>query len=317
MTAAVFRALGTTAEVHTALPERHARRALPVAEAAARAELTAIDLACSRFRPDSELSRANAAAGRGPVTVGPLLAAALDAAWRAAELTGGAVDPTVGQTVAELGYDRDFALVAARRPEDFGPPPASRPSPGPHSVHWDSGARALSVPAGTALDLGATAKALAADRCARRAARVAGCGILVNLGGDLSIAGEPPDGGWRVEVADDHAVPDAEPGPVVVLRDGALATSGTAVRRWRRAGRTVHHIVDPRTGRTPPAVWRTVSIAAATCVDANTAATAALVLGEAAADWLRGTGLPARLVREDGDVLRLGDWPAAGKGVLG
>ncbi|WP_037570384.1 FAD:protein FMN transferase [Phaeacidiphilus oryzae] len=307
MTAAVFRALGTNAEVHTALPDR---RALAAAEAEARAELSAIDLACSRFRADSELSWANAAAGGGPVSVGPVLAEALDAAWRAAELTGGAVDPTVGRSVAALGYDRDFSLVAARRPEEFGPLTAARPAPGIASVDWDPASRTLTLPAGTALDLGATAKALAADRCARRAARAAGCGVMVNLGGDLSIAGEPPEGGWRVEIADDHAAPDPEPGPVVVLRDGGLATSGTAVRRWQRAGGgTVHHIVDPRTGRTPPAVWRTVSIAAADCVDANTAATAALVLGEDAADWLRGTGLPARLVQEDGAVLRLGDWP--------
>jgi thiamine biosynthesis lipoprotein len=309
---AVFSALGTTAVLLTADPAR-ADDALLIL----RAELAAIDAACSRFRPDSELSRANATAGTGPVPVGALLAEAVEAALRAAELTDGAVDPTVGPAVVALGYDRTFAQVAARRPEDTGPAtgPATgpRPAAGWRTVRWDPALRLLRLPAGTTLDLGATAKALAADRAARRAAAAVGCGVLVNLGGDLSAAGEPPDGGWRVAITDDHAAPDAGPGrPVVSIRDGGLATSGTTVRTWRRGGRTVHHIVDPATGDVPPPVWRTVSAAAGSCVDANTATTAALVLGERAPDWLRDTGLPARLVRTDGSVLRLGAWPADG-----
>ncbi|MGC4987243.1 FAD:protein FMN transferase [Streptomyces sp. DT193] len=305
---AVFAALGTTAVLLTADPAR-ADDALLIL----RAELAAIDAACSRFRPDSELSRANAAAGTRPVPVSALLAEALEAALRAADLTDGAVDPTVGPAVAALGYDRTFAEVAARRPEDTGPASAPRPAAGRRAVRWDPALRLLRLSAGTALDLGATAKALAADRAAHRAAAAVGCGVLVNLGGDLSAAGEPPHGGWRVAIADDHAAPDAGPGrPVVSIRDGGLATSGTAVRSWRRGGRTLHHIVDPATGDIPPPVWRTVSVAAASCVDANTASTAALVLGERAPDWLRGTGLPARLVRTDGSVLYLGAWPADG-----
>jgi thiamine biosynthesis lipoprotein len=309
---AVFSALGTTAVLLTADPAR-ADDALLIL----RAELAAIDAACSRFRPDSELSRANATAGTGPVPVSALLAEAVEVALRAAELTDGAVDPTVGPAVVALGYDRTFAQVAARRPEDTGPAtgPATgpRPAAGWRTVRWDPALRLLRLPAGTTLDLGATAKALAADRAARRAAAAVGCGILVNLGGDLSAAGEPPDGGWRVAITDDHAAPDTGPGrPVVSIRDGGLATSGTTVRTWRRGGRTVHHIVDPATGDVPPPVWRTVSVAAGSCVDANTASTAALVLGERAPDWLRGTALPARLVRTDGSVLRLGAWPADG-----
>jgi thiamine biosynthesis lipoprotein len=310
--AASWQALGTGVQVVVTDPGQ-----LPAARRLLEEDLAAVDAACSRFRPDSEIMRLDralpATGGRarrgwtGPVRVSPLLAEAIAVALRAARVTDGDVDPTVGRAMDAIGYDRDFPLVAAD-----GPAVALRvvPVPGWRRVELDEAGLLVSLPAGIRLDLGATAKALAADRCARRAARAAGCGVMVNLGGDLSIAGEPPEGGWRVEIADDHAAPDPEPGPVVVLRDGGLATSGTAVRRWQRAGGgTVHHIVDPRTGRTPPAVWRTVSIAAADCVDANTAATAALVLGEDAADWLRGTGLPARLVQEDGAVLRLGDWP--------
>ncbi|MFI6463061.1 FAD:protein FMN transferase [Streptomyces sp. NPDC050538] len=358
---AVFSALGTTAVLLTADPAR-ADDALLIL----RAELAAIDAACSRFRPDSELSRANTAAGNGPVPVSALLAEAVEVALRAAELTDGAVDPTVGPAVVALGYDRTFAQVPARRPEDTGPATAPRPAAGWRTVRWDPALRLLRLPAGTTLDLGATAKALAADRAARLAAAAVGCGVLVNLGGDLSAAGEPPAGGWRVAVADNHADPEggwragitdghaaregsgqagitddptaatvgrhtvphtgprptitdnrAAPNttprhPVVSIRDGGLATSGTTVRTWRRGGRTLHHIVDPATGDVPPPVWRTVSVAAGSCVDANTATTAALVLGERAPDWLRGTGLPARLVRTDGSVLCLGAWPAEG-----
>ncbi|WP_406205087.1 FAD:protein FMN transferase [Kitasatospora sp. NBC_01560] len=295
-----FPALGTTA---TLLTTKH--RALAEAETILLYELAAIDDACSRFRPDSELSRVNARAGT-PVTVSALFAQALTVALRAAELTDGAVDPTVGQAVLAIGYDRTFAAI---RPEDATPLPVARPATGWREVTWDPQARKLLLPRGTTLDLGATAKALAADRAAERAARATGGGVLVNLGGDLATAGPAPNGGWSVGVCDDHA--STEPGPVVTVTSGALATSGTGVRTWRRAGRTVHHIVDPATGRSTAPHWRTATVAAATCVDANTASTAAIVLGPQAVDWLTRTGLPARLVHIDGTETRLGDWPQA------
>ncbi|CAG7643720.1 FAD:protein FMN transferase [Actinacidiphila bryophytorum] len=294
-----FPALGTTAVLLVADPAR-AGAALQVL----RAELAAIDTACSRFRPDSELSRANAGAGSGrPVPVGALLAEAVEVALRAARLTGGAVDPTVGPALVALGYDTTFTRVAPS-----GPAPELRPAGGWRGVGWDPALRLLRLPAGTALDLGATAKALAADRAARTAAAAAGCGVLVNLGGDLSAAGHPPEGGWRIAIADDHAGPAFPGAPVVSLLGGGMATSGTTVRAWQRGGRTRHHIVDPATGDSAPEVWRTVTVAAADCVDANTASTAAVVLGEHAVPWLRDTGLPARLVRTDGRVVCLGGW---------
>lgn len=295
-----FSALGTTAVLLTADPAR--------ADAALerlRVELSAIDAACSRFRADSELSRANAAAGTGrPVLVGTLLAEAVEAAMRAARLTGGVVDPTVGPAVAALGYDVTFTRIATT-----GPAPELRKANGWRSVGWDPALGLLQLPAGTTLDLGATAKALAADRAARAAATAAGCGVLVNLGGDLSIAGHPPEGGWRTVIADSHAGPAGTDAPVVTLHSGGLATSGTTVRSWQRGGRMLHHIVDPATGDSAPEVWRTVSVVAADCVDANTASTAAIVLGAHAVEWLRDTGLPARLVRADGSVFCLGAWP--------
>ncbi|MEE1783197.1 FAD:protein FMN transferase [Streptomyces sp. SP17BM10] len=293
-----FPALGTTATVLTA-----DHRALSEAERILRDELAAVDRACSRFRPDSELGKVNAAAGR-PVAVGGLFALALQAALRAAELTDGAVDPTVGRAVTALGYDRSFAAL---RPQDAVPLPVARPASGWRDVAWDPQARRVRVPRGTTLDLGATAKALAADLACERIAATTGSGVLVNLGGDLATSGPAPAEGWAVGLADDHGA--TAPGPVVAIASGALATSGTGVRAWRRGGRAVHHIVDPATGRPAESHWRTVTVAAATCVDANTASTAAIVLGPAAFPWLATTGLPARLVDHDGAVTRTGAWP--------
>jgi FAD:protein FMN transferase len=296
----VFRALGTTAVLLVTDPP-----ALAAAEAVLRAELAAVDATCSRFRPDSELTRVNLAAGTA-VTVSERFAESLEAALRTAELTGGAVDPTVGRAVIALGYDRTFSSL---RPDGVRPLPVFRPAPGWRSIVWHSRTRRLRLPPDTCLDLGSSAKALTADRAAQRAAAAAGCGVVVNLGGDLAVAGTPPDGGWRFALADDHARPARSHCPAVAVTTGALATSGVRVRAWRRAGRTVHHIVDPATGEPAVPVWHTATVAAATCVDANAASTAAIVLGHSAEDWLRRTGLPARLVDSDGQVVRLGGWP--------
>jgi FAD:protein FMN transferase len=133
--------------------------------------------------------------------------------------------------------------------------------------------------------------------------------VLVGLGGDIATGGAAPEDGWRVGIGDDHQVAADAPDAVVTVRSGGLATSGTTCRTWRRGGRTVHHIVDPRTGDVADPVWRTVSVAAASCVDANTASTAAIVLGWSAPGWLGDTGLPARLVCAKGNVLTVAGWP--------
>jgi thiamine biosynthesis lipoprotein len=184
-----------------------------------------------------------------------------------------------------------------------------RPAAGWRTVTLDARHRLLRLDPGTRLDLGATAKALAADRAAAAIAAATGSPTLVSLGGDVATAGPVPAGGWTVHVTDDHrAGPDA-PGQRIALRGGALATSSTSVRRWRRGGRTVHHIVDPSTGEPASRAWRTVSVTAASCVDANTASTAAIVRGADAPAWLESLGLPARLVDPAGAVVRVGAWP--------
>jgi thiamine biosynthesis lipoprotein len=244
------------------------------------------------------------------VTVSPLLAEAVAVALRAARLTDGDVDPTVGAAMNAVGYDRDFTLV-------HGTGPAVRLTvrtiPGWRQVEFDEQARLLRVPPGVRLDLGATAKAWAADRSAARIAAALGCGALVSLGGDIAVSGQTPAGGWRIRVQDISGRPEdppAGPSTVVAIHGGGLATSSTAARRWRRGGDVLHHILDPRTGLPAAPVWRTVSVAAASCTDANIASTAAIIRGRAAPAWLTGLGLPARLVDEAGRVRTVGGWPA-------
>jgi thiamine biosynthesis lipoprotein len=310
----VFPALGTTARVLVTDPS-----ALDEAGDLLRAEVDAFDLACSRFRADSEISRLHREPGR-EVRVSPLLADALQAALRAAWLTGGLVDPTVGAAVCALSYDRDFAKIVndTNDSAEVSAGPAAIPAPGWHRVLFDAERAIVVLPRGIQLDLGATAKALAADRAALAIARRTGCGVLVNLGGDLATAGLAPPGGWRIAVGDDHATAaeptgaSVEPTAIITLTDGGLATSGVARRSWRRGGRTVHHLVDPRTGDIVQPCWRTVSVAAKSCVDANAASTAAMVLASGAPAWLATRRLPARLVALDGLVGSVAGWPTDG-----
>jgi thiamine biosynthesis lipoprotein len=296
-----FRALGTTATLcvtdATALVRAH-----DVLDE----ELQATDAACSRFRDDSELARLNASAGKR-VAVGTRLFDAVAAALRAADTSAGLVDPTIGRALRLSGYDRTFELVRARNGSTFRAHFAS--VPGWRRIELDAATRTVLLPRDVELDLGATAKALAADRAAQAAARVAGCGVLVNLGGDVAVAGAPPAGGWPIRIANDHAASTDAPGPTVSIRSGGLASSSTTVRRWRAGDVELHHIVDPRTGRPADTPWRTVTVAAASCFDANIASTAAVVLGEDAPDWLGAHRLPARLVGTAGSVVRVGDWP--------
>jgi thiamine biosynthesis lipoprotein len=281
---------------------------LGVAVAAVANELRAVDRACSRFRDDSELARVVASGGGRPVRVSPLLLEATRVALRAARATGGLVDPTVGRALRLAGYDSTFRVVAARDGDTF----QARFDlvPGWRCIEIDECESTLRLPLGVELDLGATAKALAVDRSAEAATRDAGCGVLVGIGGDIAVAGSTPTDGWAVGIAEDHATPSTDVDTTVAIRTGGLATSSTTVRQWRSGTRTLHHVIDPRTGRPSDSHWRTVSVAAASCVDANVASTAGIVLGAAAPAWLEERRLPARLVARDGTVMRVGGWPA-------
>jgi thiamine biosynthesis lipoprotein len=260
-----------------------------------------VDRAASRFRPDSELSRANAHAGR-PVPVSRLLVRLLDAALEQAADSQGLLDPTLGRELARLGYDRDISLLGGDVPTEVGSRPAGRADW--RDVRLDRTAGLLTVPAGVALDLGASAKALTADWAARELAQRHGCSVLVEIGGDLAVAGPKDD--WQIAVAERAGGPAQQ----ITLAGGGLATSTSTVRRWRSAGRQLHHILDPATGRPADGPWRTVTVAADSALRANTCSTVAIVLGVAATGWLTERRVAARLVGSSGELARVGGWPA-------
>jgi thiamine biosynthesis lipoprotein ApbE len=300
MVTSSWRALGTSVVVGVARGEFLSAACSAVAE-----EIAALDAACSRFRDDSDLSLLNKAAG-SPVVVSPLLGEAIRVALRAAALTEGDVDPTVGMAMLGIGYSADFSAIAPDRDAIAG---VFAPAPGWRTVSISGDPPVVVLPVGVMLDLGATAKALGADRAAAAAHAACGAGVVVSLGGDVAVAGGAPGEGWLVHVRDDASAPPGAPGQHITVRGGGVATSSSTVRQWRLGGVTLHHIVDPRTGAPAVSPYRTVSVAAATCVDANIASTATLVRGASGRDWLQSSGLPARLVTHDGTVVHLNGWP--------
>jgi len=301
------RALGGSMRVIVTRPQ-----SLVAAKAAVDEVIREIDIAASRFREDSELCRLNAMPDK-VIKVSPLLAQAIETGLRGAELTEGAVDPTIGYALVVNGYDTDFSSVA---PHGAALRLVAKRVPGWQAIQFNAAARTVLIPRGVVIDLGATGKALAADLAAAAAARATGGGVLVSLGGDISVAGEPPPGGWLVQVSEDSAAPIEEGEETVGITAGGIATSGTTVRRWTRGGVVLHHIIDPATGLPVDSPWRTATVAAASCVDANIASTAAIVMGDDAVAWLKIRGLAARLVDREGRVRRVGGWPESGDSKL-
>jgi FAD:protein FMN transferase len=300
LTARSMRAIGTTATVVVEDPG-----AADAAQRELAAELEAIDATCSRFRDDSELQRVHDGSGR-PVRVSDLLYRALEVAVTAAARTGGAVDPTVGNALAALGYDADLDAVQSR------PAPPARALgsvAGYAHVQLNAADRTVRIPRGVRLDLGSTAKALAADRAAARVAGVIGAGALVSLGGDVAVAGTAPVDGWPIGIARESDTPAALVDQVVAITHGGLASSATSARAWHAGGRAVHHIVDPSTGDCAEPYWALVSAAGASCVEANLVTTAAIVWGGQALDRLAGFEQSVRLVRADGEVFSVNGWP--------
>lgn len=314
-----FRALGTSAVVAVVEPD-----AADTAERLLRQTLLAFDRACSRFREDSEIMAIARSEG-SPVRVSGLLFDALSIALEVARLTSGAVDPTVGGCLRDLGYDRDFGLLVASSadPKARGASVTSdnpaapdrhrstSPAPGWWTVELDPDLRTVRVPRGTLLDLGSCAKAFAADASASLIASVTGSGTVVSLGGDVAAAGTPPADGWKVAIAESFDAPFDRAQARVVLEHGGLASSSPGVRTWGPNG-TRHHIVDPRTGDCALAHWDLVSALAPTCVEANAVTTAALVWGAGAVKKLLELGYPVRLSARDGEPVLLNGWSDAG-----
>lgn len=292
-----WQALGTYVRVATSPAE-----ALDDAARLASAVLDEVDRACSRFRSDSDLVRANARAGR-PTDVSPLLAAAVQVAVAAAAETDGLVDLTLGHALVAVGYDRDLALLPQAATEPAAVPVPARTGAW-REVEVDP-AGIVTVPEGCALDLGATGKAWAADLVVASIADALGVDVVASLGGDVAVHGATP---WPVAVSEVVGAVDAV--DVVLLPAGGLATSTTLARRWVRGGVARHHLLDPRTGEPARGPWRTVSAFGRSAVAANTATTAAVVMGAEALQWLRRNDVAARLVAQDGTVERTTGWSA-------
>lgn len=263
-----------------------------------------VDKAASRFRTDSELSIVNHRAG-ALVPVSRLLVDLVDVSLVAAQVSGGAVDPTVGPAVIAAGYDADIETVRRRFPQ---PPADPGPVVGWREVRLNRKLALLGVPKGCALDLGAIAKAWTADRAANVLSKRYGCAVLVEIGGDLRAAGAPTKP-WIITVAERAG----DPGVLVTLSHGGLTTSTRTVRRWQTPTGYAHHVIDPRTGSPADGKYRTASVWAPTAVRANTFSTALVATGDAALGRLKLAGHPARLIDADGDVTELSGWPTASR----
>lgn len=299
---ATWQALGTYVHLSTS----HETSLEPARQVATRL-LEDVDRTCSRFRPDSDLVRANSRAGFW-TDVDPLLVRAIAAAMLAAFETNGLVDPTLGHPMAAIGYDRDMALVLAASTDPAAIPMAARAGAWREILLDPAGG--VMVPAGCALDLGATAKAWAADLIVSSVVAQCDSTVVLSLGGDVAVAspsGSQQDLGWPVAISE--TMQDRSDTEIVHLPYGGLATSSTAARRWVRGGVIRHHLLDPRTGEPAGGPWRTVTATGATCVAANTATTAAIVLGDRAVGWLAARDIPARLVGVSGKIVRTPRWP--------
>jgi thiamine biosynthesis lipoprotein len=253
----------------------------------------ALEQRWSRFLPDSEVSQLNRWAGL-PVAVSSDTVTLVDHAIVAWRLSGGAFDPTVLGAVIRSGYDRSFDHFRAVTQSG-------------HSV-LGLGADAIAVrgetvtlPGGTGFDPGGIGKGLAADLVCAEVMAAGADGICVNLGGDVRLAGEGPDGGsWTVAVE--------YPGldrPIVRLglASGAVATSSTLRRRWQVDGETRHHLIDPQTGMPSDTDLTSATVVAGQAWMAEVLAKAVLLAGTAHAfDIVGGTDAEALAIDRDGGV---------------
>jgi FAD:protein FMN transferase len=270
-----FKAMGTTIEL--LLEAEDAEDAFALAAL----EFERLEQIMSRFRPDSELSRLNAC---GALDVSPDLAEVIELAIAARARTGGRFDPTVHNAVAAAGYDRTFEDVQADTEADAGTAACGG--------RVDVDGLHVEIEDGFRLDLGGIGKGFAAERVAQQLALAGPC--LVNAGGDIAVRGVPADGIWPVGVED---------GPTLGLAGAGLATSGLDRRRWRRGGRELHHLIDPRTGAPAETDLARVTAVGRDAVDAEVLAKVLLLAGEGEA---LASGVPAVLVTADGRIVLAG-----------
>jgi thiamine biosynthesis lipoprotein len=277
-------------------------------------QLAELERHWSRFRPDSDVARANRADGEA-VAVRRSTAELVALAVRAWDHTGGRFDPTVLDAVVAAGYDRPFELIEdeliedaarAEAPADRRPP--GHPAPGCRGIQVDDVGGVIRLPAGVHLDLGGIGKGRAADLLVTRLAHTSAgttsaTGVLVNLGGDLRCAGRPGDGDrWRIDLTDPFE-PSARL-TTLEFTEGAVATSTTARRAWMTGDGPGHHLIDPRSGRPTASGLTSVTVVAADAVWAEVVAKAVVVAGlDAGLDLVESLGLAALAVTDGGDLV--------------
>jgi len=263
--------------------------------------LREIDDACNRFRDDSEISRLNARAG-ATVSISATFELALDAASLARDATDGLCDPSVLPALLAMGYNVDYDELKTRDDATLAPPVKGA---GASAFELDRLDHTVTLSPGCQLDLGASAKALAADLVANDVAPTGG--VVVEVGGDVAVRGRGPQGLWAIGLSDDLELHGNE--PRVAIDNGGIATSSTTTRTWHASGQLVNHIVDPRTGSFAAGPYTTATVSAGSCVLANAFATASLLWGEDAAYHVAQAGWAGRFVRGDGTIEFVGGWP--------
>jgi thiamine biosynthesis lipoprotein len=294
-----LRAFGTDCRV--SVVDRDERRAAErLADAVA--ELERLEQAWSRFRPDSELSAINRAAGR-PVVVSDLTFEVVAMAARARRLTGGRFDATILDALEAAGYDRSFEQIG----------PVVQPSTGRVAtvgrgrLVLDPDRRAVTVAPGHRLDLGGIGKGHAADLVAGHLVLGGALGACVDLGGDVRVVGTAPEGpSWPVAVR--HPVAGRGDLGIIDVAEGGIATSSRLRRRWvDTAGSEGHHLIDPSTGRPSTSDLVAVTVVAGEAAWAEVFAKAALLAGSVdGIEMLAEADLAALVVTEAGDVLTAG-----------
>ena len=274
-----FRAMGT--DVELILRRNGTVDALDAAEQ----EFHRLEALLSRFRPDSELSRLNRV---GSLLAGPDLRRVVQLALEARKRTNGRFDPTVHDALVHAGYDRTFDEVA----RDGGAVSCGVFEAG-GSVRVDG--ERIQLGPGVRLDLGGIGKGYAAERAADLLALAGDC--LVNAGGDVAVRGGP----WPIGL-------ETGSGPLTVeLSSGGVATSGRDRRHWRRGGRDLHHLIDPRTGKPSESDLLRVTVVGSDAVEAEATAKSLFLAGAArAVEEADAERLPAVLVTADGRTLFAG-----------
>jgi thiamine biosynthesis lipoprotein len=259
---------------------------------AARDRIEQLEARWSRFRPDSEIERLHRHPTR-PVVVSEETFEVVERCilgWRDTE---GAFDPSVLDALLAAGYTQDFDGLDRAQPT--GSP--GHAAPGLGAVVLDPLVRSVTLPAGLHLDLGGIGKGRAADLVCREALAAGARGACVSLGGDLHVAGAPPEGpAWIIAIED-------LPSTHLALRAGGVATSSTRRRRWTQGGEARHHLIDPRTGAPVADAPASVTIVAGDAATAEVLTKAVIVLGrERAAPLVERMGATGVVVTDDDRV---------------